>query len=228
MGLFGMFLELAGRRCLVVGGGAVGTRKVQALLEAGGNVTVVSPEVTSELGRLINEGRAAHVRGQFSPEHLDGIFVCISAMDERAGNEEVAENCRKQGVLVNVVDDPSLSDFFFPSVVRRGDLVIAISSGGVAPSMAKRIRQDLEATYGPEYETVLLVLGRLRQRLRGAGISGEGLVGVMERAAALPLAEMMAEGPNSGIVRVIRQVLDEGGVGADVDLNGLCDPEKKC
>ncbi len=146
-------------------------------------------------------------------------------MDERAGNEEVAENCRKRGVLVNVVDDPSLSDFFFPSVVRRGDLVIAISSGGVAPSMVKRIRQDLEASYGPEYESVFLVLGRLRQRLRGAGISGEGLAGVMERAAALPLAEMISEGPNSGIVRVIRQVLDEGGVGADVDLDGLSDPE---
>ncbi len=225
MGLFGMFLELTGRRCLVVGGGAVGTRKVQALLEAGGNVTVVSPEVTPELGRLIDEGRAAYIRGRFSPEHLAEILVCISAMDERAGNEEVAENCRKRGVLVNVVDDPSLSDFFFPSVIRRGDLVIAISSGGVAPSMVKRIRQDLEASYGPEYEAVLLVLGRLRQRLRGAGLTGEALAGVMERAAALPLAEMISEGPNSGIVRVIRQVLDEGGVGADVDLSGLCDPE---
>lgn len=225
MGLFGMFLELTGRRCLVVGGGAVGTRKVQALLEAGGNVTVVSPEVTPELGRLIDQGRVAHIRGRFSPEHLPEILVCISAMDERAGNEEVAENCRKRGVLVNVVDDPSLSDFFFPSVIRRGDLVIAVSSGGVAPSMVKRIRQELEASYGPEYGAVLLVLGRLRQRLRGAGLTGEALAGVMERAAALPLAEMISRGPNSGVVRVIRQVLDEGGVGADVDLNGLCDPE---
>ena len=225
MGLFGMFLELTGRKCLVVGGGVVGTRKVQALLEAGGSVTVVSPEVTAELARLIDEGRAAYIKGRFSPEHLAGILVCISAMDERAGNEEVAEHCRKRGVLVNVVDDPSLSDFFFPSVVRRGDLVIAISSGGVAPSMVKRIRQDLEASYGPEYESVFLILGRLRQRLRGAGISGEGLAGIMERAAALLPAEMISEGPNSSIVRVIRQVLDEGGVGADVDLDGLCDPE---
>jgi precorrin-2 dehydrogenase / sirohydrochlorin ferrochelatase len=227
MGLFGMFLELTGRRCLVVGGGAVGTRKVQALVEAGGDVTVVSRELTAELGRLVDEGRAAYISGLFSPEHLTGMSVCVSAMDDRAANEEVAESCRKRGVLVNVVDDPSLSDFFFPSVVRRGDLVIAVSSGGVAPSMVKRIRQELEAHYGREYESALLILGRLRKRLRETGVSGERLAGIMEQAAALGLAEMISEGPDERIVRAIRNVLDDGGVSQAVDLDGLWDPERK-
>jgi len=223
MGLFGMFIELAGRKCLVVGGGAVGTRKVEALLSAGANVSVVSREVTDELRRLIDEGRVVHHGGSFGPDNLAGMFMCVSAMDERAENEKVADCCRKRGVLVNVVDDPPLSDFFFPSVVRRGELVIAISSGGVAPSMSKKIRQDLEGRYGPEYESALLVMGRLRNRLREAGISGSRLASVMERAAALPLAEMISEGRGDRAANALRQVLDEAGIGSSVDLDGVCD-----
>lgn len=227
MSLFGIFLELGGRRCLVVGGGAVGTRKVQSLLEAGGNVTVVSPDVTAELRDLIDKGGAVHIKGPFSPEHLEGMFVCVSAMDERAGNETVAKSCRKRGVLVNVVDDPSLSDFFFPSIVRRGDLVIAVSSGGVAPSMAKRIRQDLEVRYGPEYEPALRILGRLRNRLRQAGIFGEGLTGVMERAAALPLAEMISEGQQDRMAVALQKILNEAGISPAADLDDVLGFKRK-
>ncbi len=227
MGLFGMFIEVTGRACLVVGGGAVGTRKVQALLDVETRVTVVSPEVTPELRQLIDEGKVTYIRGSFTPAHLAGMFLCVSAADDRAENEAVAESCRKGGVLVNVVDDPGLSDFFFPSVVRRGDLVIAVSSGGVAPSMTKRIRQDLEAQYGQEYGSALRILGRLRERLREAGVAGDDLRNVMERAAAIPLAEMIKGGRDDRIVDAIRQILIGAGTGAAVDLDDLLDIEKK-
>jgi precorrin-2 dehydrogenase / sirohydrochlorin ferrochelatase len=227
MGLFSIFVELAGRLCLVVGGGAVGTRKVLSLLAAGARVSVVSREVTPELRRLIDEGKVACIGGSFTPEHLAGVFLCVSAMDERTGNEQVAEWCRERGVLVNVVDEPALSDFFFPSVVRRGDLVIAVSSGGVAPSMIKRIRQDLEAQYGQEYESALRVLGRLRVRLREAGVAGDGLRDIMERAAALPLAGMISSGKSDRIAGSIRQIVADGGIDTDVDFADLLDREKK-
>ncbi len=220
-----MFIELAGRPCLVVGGGAVGTRKVQSLLDVEARVTVVSPQVTAELARLIDEGKVTHVRGPFAPEQLAGMFLCVSAVDDRAENEAVARSCRNRGVLVNVVDDPVLSDFFFPSVVRRGDLVIAVSSGGVAPSMVKLIRRELESQYGPQYEQVLTILGRLRERLRGAGVTGDRLSAVMERAAALPLAEMISGGQTGRIVGMVREVLAEGGATPAIDLDDLI--EKK-
>ncbi|MBN2224599.1 MAG: bifunctional precorrin-2 dehydrogenase/sirohydrochlorin ferrochelatase [Deltaproteobacteria bacterium] len=227
MGLFGIFLELAGRACLVVGGGAVGTRKVTSLLDAGGHVTVVSRELTSELRKLIDEGEAAYISGSFEPEHLTGVSLCVSAMDERDENEKVAGSCREHGVLVNVVDDPSLSDFFFPSVVRRGDLVIALSSGGVAPSMIKRIRQDLEAQYGREYEPALKILGRLRERLREAGVTGDSLADVMGRAADLPLAAMISDKRGDEIILRIREALVDGGVAGTVEINDLLDTEKR-
>lgn len=223
MGLFGMFIELTGRRCLVVGGGAVGTRKVQSLLEAGSDVTVVSREVTAELQRLIDEGTVAYIHGSFAPEHIAGMLLCVSAMDERPANEAVATACRERGVLVNVVDDGPLSDFFFPSVVRRGDLVIAVSSGGVAPSMVKRIRQDLEACYGQEYGSVVQVMGTLRKRLREAGVTGDRLARVMERAATLPIAGMMSEGQADRIGPAIRDILNEAGESEPIDLDTLLD-----
>jgi precorrin-2 dehydrogenase/sirohydrochlorin ferrochelatase len=227
MGLFGMFIELARRECLVVGGGSVGTRKVQSLLEAGARVTVVSREVTPELKRLIDGGTVAYRGESFAPAHLAGMFLCVSALDGRAENEVVAGSCRKRGVLVNVVDDPVLSDFFFPSVVRRGDLVVAVSSGGVAPSMVKRIRRDLEEEYGPEYAQVLRILGRLREKLRGAGITGDGLSAVMERAAALPLAGMISGGRRDRVVEAVRAAVAEGGVTLAIDAADLFDPEER-
>jgi precorrin-2 dehydrogenase/sirohydrochlorin ferrochelatase len=225
MGLFGMFIELADRECLVVGGGSVGTRKVESLLEAGARVTVVSREVTPELKRLIDGGMVAYRGESFAPAHLAGMLLCVSALDDRAGNEAVAGSCRKRGVLVNVVDDPALSDFFFPSLVRRGDLVVAVSSGGVAPSLVKRIRRDLEKAYGPEYAQVLQILGRLREKLRGAGISGDGLSAVMERAAALPLAGMISGGRTDRVVDAVRAAVAEGGVALTIDAADLMDPE---
>ncbi len=227
MGLFGVFIELAGRPCLVVGGGAVGTRKVESLLDAGARVTVVSREITPEMKGLVDEGRADYISGSFVADHLTGVFLCISAMDERSENEVVANACRERGVLVNVVDDPALSDFFFPSLVRRGDLVIAVSSGGVAPSMVKRIRRDLERQYGREYAAVLVILGRLRERLKQAGVTGDELADAMGRAAALPLAEMISGGRDDEIIRGIRGGLADGGVRAAVDLDGLLDDSER-
>jgi precorrin-2 dehydrogenase/sirohydrochlorin ferrochelatase len=227
MGLFGVFIELAGRSCLVVGGGAVGTRKAESLIEAGARVTVVSREITPELRGLVDGGRVDYIKGSFAPGHLSGVFLCISAMDERSENEAVARACREHGVLVNVVDDPELSDFIFPSLVRRGDLVIAVSSGGVAPSMVKRIRRDLEEQYGREYGAVLVILGRLRERLKEAGVTGDYLADAMGRAAALPLAEMMSNGRDDEIIRSIRGALADGGVRAAVDLDGLLDDSER-
>ncbi len=212
MALFPMFMRLTDREALVVGGGSVGTRKVESLLSVGSRVTVVSCEVTDELNLLIGGGNVTYIRGEFVPEHLDGKFICVSALDDRTLNETVARRCRERGVLVNVVDDPGLSDFFFPSVVTRGELVIAISSGGVSPTEVKKIRRELEARYGPEYESVMTIMGRLRNLLRDSGVVGDRLSEVMERAAELPLAKMIREGKMYEIQALVNKILVEEGL----------------
>jgi precorrin-2 dehydrogenase/sirohydrochlorin ferrochelatase len=216
-----MFMRLTGRESLVGGGGGVGTRKVESLLAAGSRVTVVSREATDELKLLIAGGNVAYIKGEFLAEHLDDKFICVSALDDRALNETVARCCRERGVLVNVVDDPGLSDFFFPSVVTRGDLVIAISSGGVSPTEVKKIRRELEVRYGPEYETVIAIMGGLRNRLRDSGVTGARLSEVMERAASLPLAEMIREGRTGEIQALVDKILIEEGVPSE---SGPVDP----
>jgi siroheme synthase-like protein len=225
MGLFPMFVRLSGRDALVVGGGAVGTRKVMSLLAAGSSVTVVSPAVTKELGELIAAGRVSHVEGTFVPEHLEGRFLCVSAVDDPKVGEAVSREARRCGVLVNVADDPELSDFFFPAIVSRGDLVIAVSSGGVSPTQTKKIRELLEEQLGPEYGAVTRIMGGVRESLRGAGIGGERLSIVMDRTAALPLARMIAEGREGEIAALVKGVLADAGVDAPKDIDKIVGDE---
>jgi precorrin-2 dehydrogenase/sirohydrochlorin ferrochelatase len=220
-----MFVRLSGRDALVVGGGAVGTRKVRSLLAAGSSVTVVSPAITRELRELVDAGKVSHIEGTFLPEHLDGRFLCVSAVDDPTVGESVSRHSRRRGVLVNVADDPDLSDFFFPAIVSRGDLVIAVSSGGVSPTQVKKVRELLEERFGPEYGAVTRIMGVVRESLRGAGIGGERLSVVMDRTAALPLGRMIAEGRAGEIPALVKDVLVDTGVDAPIDIDEIVGDE---
>jgi precorrin-2 dehydrogenase/sirohydrochlorin ferrochelatase len=158
-------LDLRERRCVVVGGGQVAERKTLSLLEAGAYVTVVSPSLTPKLTELAASGKLLQIPALFQEAHLACALLVIAATNDLAVNRAVAQLCRKQGILVNVAAPPEESSFIVPSVVERGDLVIAVSTSGAIPALSKSIRQELEKQYGPEYEMLLTRLAAARKRL---------------------------------------------------------------
>lgn len=165
MKFYPVYLDLRERPCVVIGGGPVAERKTLSLLEAGGDVTVVSPSLTAKLRELAGSGKIRHARKDFEEKDLAGVFLVVAATDSPEVNSLAGGLCRKKHVLVNVVAPPEASTFLVPSVVDRGDLLIAVSTSGTSPALSKKIRQELEAKYGTEYELFLNKLAIVRKRL---------------------------------------------------------------
>jgi precorrin-2 dehydrogenase/sirohydrochlorin ferrochelatase len=185
-----LFLKLDAKRCLVVGGGAVAERKVQGLIQAGAAVVVVSPTLTATLCRWSGEGAITYVPRAFREEDVEGCALVIGATEYAEVNAQVATAARRRGILVNIVDTPELCDFIAPAVLRRGDVRIAVSTGGRSPTLAKRLRQGLEVLIGPEYGELAGLLGRLRTALRRQETTPAGRKALFERlieASGLPL-----------------------------------------
>lgn len=154
-----LFVDLRNRRVLVVGGGPVAARKVESLVKAGARVTVVAPEVCSEITGL--EGVTIHQR-EYRAGDLEGAFLAIAASGDPDVNRAVSEQADARNIMCNVVDTPSLCSFIVPSVVERGPIKIAISTGGLSPALSRRLRHVLGNALGEEYVTLALILGRIR------------------------------------------------------------------
>lgn len=154
------------RRCVVVGGGRIALEKVEGLLAGGAAVVdVISPELVEPLGQLAAAGRVRHIARRFEPADLDGAFLVIAATDDFEMNRLVFEEAEARGVLAQVVDDPPQCAFIMPSVLRRGGLTIAISTGGASPALAVRLRERLQEAIGAEYERFVELAGALRPRI---------------------------------------------------------------
>ena len=165
-------LVLDGRRCLVVGGGTIALRKVEGLLACGGRVTVVAPRITPELRALAD---VMTEERPWRPDDLDGMWLAIAATADPAVNGAVYAEGQRRGVWVNGADDPANCSFTLPSVVRRGDLQVTVSTGGRSPALASWLRRRLEGEIGPEYAVLLDLLATERDGLKAAGVSTEGL-----------------------------------------------------
>jgi precorrin-2 dehydrogenase/sirohydrochlorin ferrochelatase len=186
-------LALEGRAAVVVGGGEVAARKVQDLLAAKANVTVIAPQLCDGIVALANEKRiVAHGR-PYRTGDLAGAFVALAATDDEDLNARISSDAAAMNVLVNVVDRPALCTFTVPATVRRGDLTIAVATEGRCPALAGILREELEARYGREYAELVGLFGELRKRMIELGWDGgrirETLAGiyrdgVMERIAA--------------------------------------------
>jgi precorrin-2 dehydrogenase/sirohydrochlorin ferrochelatase len=181
MEMFPVYLKLEGRPCLVVGAGTIAEPKIQSLLRAGGDVTVVAPQARPEIEQLAFSGNITMHLREFVPADLDGAFLVVAATDLQPVNHAVAEEARARGILCNSVDDPPDCDFFYPSVVRRGDLQIAISTAGKSPALAQRLRQEIDALVPEDTDAWLDQLGETRLRILRAVPPGE------ERKQALHL-----------------------------------------
>jgi precorrin-2 dehydrogenase/sirohydrochlorin ferrochelatase len=184
---FPAFLDLRGRRCLVAGGSEVGERKARALLECGAHVIVVSPTLTPGLAALAEGGCIERRERMFRRSDLRGCALVIAATGERRVDEALAAMARRWRVLVNVVDRPAHCDFILPSVLRRGELQIAVSTGGRSPALAREIRRRLEGLFGPEYAELVRRVGADRRRARVAATTMAGRLEAGERVARLAL-----------------------------------------
>ena len=158
-------LVLAGRRTVIIGGGAIAARKCDELLAAGARVTVIAPDLAPTLAGLCRDGRIDHRSRPYRPGDLDGVHLAFAATGDASVNRAVAEEAATRGILANIVDAPELSTFATPAVVRRGDLLIAISTGGKSPALAARLRTELTERFGWEYGAALELLGAIREKL---------------------------------------------------------------
>jgi len=173
MTLFPMFMKLEGRSCLVVGAGTVGEPKVDSLVTAGASVRVVALHATAAVAEWAQAGAITWEARAFNSADLDGAFLVIAATNSSDVNAAIFHQARQRNILCNVVDDPEHCDFYYPAVVRRGDLQLAISTNGQSPALAQRIRRELEMQFGPEYGAWLEELGRARQQLYASKIDPE-------------------------------------------------------
>jgi uroporphyrin-III C-methyltransferase/precorrin-2 dehydrogenase/sirohydrochlorin ferrochelatase len=193
MSLFPLFLKLEGKTVLVVGGGEAAAAKVSSLLHAGALVQVVSPTATPAVSALAEDERIQWHRRQFSIADVNGKELVIAATSSPEVNHEVYAEARRQRVLCNVVDDPPYCDFYFPSVVRRGDLQIAISTAGQSPALAQQLRLQLENQFGPEYAERVSELGEQRRRILATHPAGEERKQLLHRLAEQSLEAAEAE-----------------------------------
>jgi precorrin-2 dehydrogenase / sirohydrochlorin ferrochelatase len=184
---FPAFLDLRGRRCLVVGGGRIAERKVQGLLDCGARVVVVSPALVSGLAHLAAIGRVDHRARVFRKVDVLRCVLVIAATGVAAVDDAVAETARRHGALVNAVDRPARCDFIYGSVLRRGQLQIAVSTGGRAPALAREIRRRLEAVIGVEYAALVDDVGAARRVARGAASTPPARLAAGERVVAAAL-----------------------------------------
>jgi len=166
MTLYPMNLNLDRRQCLVLGGGPVAERKACALAAAGARVTVCSPRLTAGLAQLAASGQVIHLDASYTPGAIGIFFIVICATDDAIVNRQAAQEARRQGALVNVVDAPELCDFTVPAQISRGELLITVSTGGKSPALARRLREELEQHYGPEYGLYLELVARLRAEIK--------------------------------------------------------------
>jgi uroporphyrin-III C-methyltransferase/precorrin-2 dehydrogenase/sirohydrochlorin ferrochelatase len=166
MAYYPLFVDLADRACLVVGGGAIAEGKVHGLLAAGAHVTVVSPTLIAPLADAARAGRIDHRPRTYRDGDLAGFALAFAATGDPTVNDAVAAEGRRCGVWVNAVDDPAHCDFIVPAVLRRGALTVAVSTGGASPAFARAVREELEQHFGDDYATLLDVAGEVRRELR--------------------------------------------------------------
>ena len=169
MGYYPVLLDLEGRRCVMVGGGIIAGRRVDGLLTAGARVTVISPRLTRTLAARAAEGRIDHEAREYRDGDLDGADLAFVATDAGEVNAAVAREARARGVWINAADDPARCTFILPALVRRGDLTVAIATGGSSPALARAIREELETYLTDDYATLAAIAAEARREVRAAG-----------------------------------------------------------
>ena len=203
------FLDLREKVAVVVGGGEVAERKVELLLSCRAAVKLISSTLTPGLTRLRNE-RAIRVELRpFQSGDCAGAFLVFACTDDPVVNARVAKEAQEIHALVNVADTPTLCDFYAPSVVSRGDLLIAISTGGASPALAKRLRQEIEQRVGPEYEELVRLCEEVRKEVHALVSDPQQRQRIFEQFLDSDVLELIRNGNRAGITALIERLLSQ-------------------
>ena len=219
-------LRSEGRPAVVVGAGQVAMRKIRLLLDGGARVTVVAPDACPPVAAWAAAGRLRWRAEPFVPAHLDGAFLAIAATSSRRVNAEVARAARQRHVLVNVADDPEASDFHVPAVLRRGDLVVSVSTGGRCPGFARAIKRRIDAMLGPEARVALEVVAAVRRRIvqrRGAPQPRSSYAWLINDE----LFRACRDGDRASLDAMLRDVLGEGYSLEELGVAELLEPRSR-
>lgn len=191
MGYYPIFLDMAGRPCVVIGGGAVAERKVEGLLQVGADITVISPSLTRCLEDWAKEGKIRHIVRERRVGDLAGYQIAFVATDSAEVSAAVAQEGQELGVWVNAADEPAHCDFILPSVLRRGELAVAVATGGSSPALSRAIREELEDYFTDDYATLAEIVSDVRQELR--------------KRSSFPSAEAWHKTLNGDLRRLIKE-----------------------
>ncbi|MBU4344790.1 MAG: bifunctional precorrin-2 dehydrogenase/sirohydrochlorin ferrochelatase [Desulfobacteraceae bacterium] len=203
-------LDILNRKCLVVGGGSVGTRKVITLLDCGAIVTVVSPDITEKLLELAGNGSITWEKRSYLVSDLDTMFLVIGATNDEELNRQISADAEKINLLCNIADRPKVCNFILPSIVNRGDLVISISTSGKSPAFAKKLRKELEKQFGEEYAEFLRLMGAIRKKLLRKKHQPEVHKHFFEQLINSSLIEMIKNNKKEDINSLLFEIFGKG------------------
>jgi len=210
MRYYPVYLDIQNRNCLVVGGGTVGTRKVMTLLTCGAMVTVVSPDVSGPLLELAENGSIIWKKRSYQTSDIDNMFLVIGATDHETLNRQIHADAERLDKLCNIADRPEACNFILPSIVNRGDLIIAISTSGKSPAFAKKLRKDIEKKFGNEYADFLKLMGEIRKKLLSQKHEPETHKHLFEQLINRGLVEMVRDRKIEEIDALLLEVLGQG------------------
>jgi precorrin-2 dehydrogenase/sirohydrochlorin ferrochelatase len=225
MRYYPVYLDIQNRKCLVVGGGSVGTRKVKMLLKCGATVTVISQVVSEQLKTLADSTAITLHQRSYRSSDLTGIFLVIGATDDEHLNRQISEDANRLNLLCNIADQPQYCNFILPSIVNRGDLTISVSTSGKSPALAKKLRKNLEDQFGDEYAIVLQLMGAIRKNLLDRSHEPEAHKKLFQQLINSGLVDLIRDHKTADIDALLFEVLGKGY--AFDDLTGKTDATDK-
>lgn len=208
-------LDIANRRCIIIGGGDVAERKAERLIECGAQVTIISRLLTPLLEKRKKSGKIKHIDKDYEETVLHGAFLVIGATDRNEINAQISQDALSLGILVNIVDDPDKCNFILPSLVQHGDLSIAISTGGKSPALAKKLREEIQQRYGPEYQVLLEIMGSLRKKVLAQGHASQDNKTLFVDLVHSDILQAIRDGNRDLVNKIIHE---HSGIDMDVSL----------
>lgn len=204
-----LFLDLQDRRCMVIGGGTVGERKIRRLIDYGAQVFLVAEQVNPWIQSCIDSGRVKWVAGSYEQGLLGDVSLVFAATSDKSLNRQIAADARKRGIWCNMATDPDLGDVLLPSILQRGPLCIAFSTGGLAPAVARIVREQFENEFGEEWVAALEFLGRLRSAIRSLELPTSENQRIFRELAALSLQDWIARQNPEAMIHAVHAVCGE-------------------
>ncbi|OGW92649.1 MAG: hypothetical protein A3G36_01430 [Omnitrophica bacterium RIFCSPLOWO2_12_FULL_45_13] len=201
-------LVLKNKKCVVIGAGNVAERKARRLVECAARVSVISPAITPGLKAMAQNGRIILKNRNFNLSDLNGAYLVIAATTDRSVNAAVSSYCRRKNILVNVADSPEECSFILPSIIRRGDLTISISTGGSSPALSKKIRKDLEKMFGAEYAALLRIMKKIRPQARKKIKDPRSRKAFFKKTLQPETMNLLKQNKGRQVMRKLKDILD--------------------